>query len=102
MYLYRTVITEWAHDPGAYNKFIIRGAKVYSCTHVRYLNHDHRGSVMTFQNPEDMPSNGGILKAVMHDERGTWLRYQETTPPRFIEHAHYVSPNTPIKLVPRN
>lgn len=105
MYLYRTVISTWSHDPSTYNKFITKGITLRDfkkpIDYAVQLTGYELGWIIEFVDAESQPAQGGVLKAVMHDEKGVWLHYKEQSPPRFIEHAHYVKPDTAIKVVPQ-
>lgn len=107
MYLYRTVIPVRNSVPGLHGLYLRASIpRQVTSNGENYTNQliDLDGHqiecLIEFADMHDakVHTPKAILKAVMHDERGTWIRYAELTPPRFIEHAHYVNPLAKVRI----
>lgn len=59
-------------------------------------------SVIEFDNPDktQVYTKKALLKAVLHDEKGTFIRYKDLTRPNPMEYAHYIDQLVEIKLTP--
>lgn len=69
-------------------------------THTHELNARDLGKVIEFEDPikAKVYTIRAILKSVMHDEKGTFIRYRDLLRPTPIEYAHYIDPDVTVTL----
>lgn len=69
-------------------------------TYIWELNAQDLGQVIEFSDPQtnEVYTRRAILKSVMHDEKGSFIRYKDLTKPFPFEYAHYVDSAMNVKL----
>lgn len=72
--------------------YIDEKGSFFMTTKIWELNAQDLGQVIEFEDPKanQVYTRRAILKAVMHDEKGSFIRYKDLTKPFPMEYAHYV------------
>lgn len=68
--------------------------------HIHELNARDLNKVIEFEDPiqAKVYTVRAILMSVMHDERGTFIRYSDLLRPTPIQYAHYIDPDITVTL----